>query len=950
MRWGGFRLAWAVIGVVFVLASVVSSTNGQDGVAKLAGEKLVKDEQKYVQGLRDRGYFDLAQEYVESQLAITNLPADLRASFAFEVGRGLIEEAGLMADLDRRMNLLEKARGKLAEFIESYPNDRLLPEALVQLARVHVEKGHTSLLQANDIKTQDEQGKPVSGTKAERDARLAAARAAFGEGRKAYGQAHTRLKADFDTFPKIIPEGDSRRSARDQAHTALMNEELQRAVADYEEAQTYETGSKEREKLLDDASRQFKDLMDRYRGQLAGLYAQMLRGKSLEEKGELGAAIADYDELMTHTDPALRPLQRKVGHFRIIILGKRKEHPLAVDEATRWLAAYPKERNTEEGLGVQLEMARNLLAQVAAMEDDDEKDQAMRQAVERLTEVVRLPSSSKAEALTLLQQNQGKVSKKAAQVANLAYDDAMSQADTAISTQDWPLAETLLKQAIRKADQAHDTDKLNRARYFLAYVYYATERYYEAATVADHLARRYPEAEQAVRAADLGLAAMTQAYNKYTEVDRQSDLDRLNELGSYTIKTWPETDQADSARLTLGEIALGRGQFGEAATWLESLRPSSPKRSDAMVKAGDAHWRLSRKFKDQGDADGSERESKAALELVSNALKEREAAGALPGDTGRLANINALAEIHRAGGRPAEAVALLAPVAQSLETTVPSKESAPIYTAGLSILLRSYLAAGEPAKATGVMTTLEKIAPSKATLTQLYFELGRSLKAELDTLQKAKNQDAYAKSLDAYKLFLQALAASQVGQSFESLLWAGESMLELKMAKPAAELLTKTIDTYSKDEAFLKQPDSANRLLRARLKLVAALRQGGEPAAARKLVDELIKSNDKVLELVLEKGLVIEEQARAARGNQDQQKYWQESLTHWQKLAQQLKNSKQRKQEGFEAWYHLALAQEGLGKKKEAIGTLKSIMTMSPSVGSPEMKQKYEDLIKRLGN
>ena len=947
---GRFRPARAVVLACMALVCLLPLVHGQAPGPEAASAGEVEAERKFLQGLRDRGYFDLAQEYSESRLALKDLSAGLRSALAYEAGRGLIEQSSITADLDRRQALLEQARTRLTEFTQTYPNDGLLPEALVQLARVYIEKGHTALLQANDVKAEDDQGKPIPAGKAEREARLAAARASFGEGRKAYDQAHTRLKADFDALPKIIPDGDPRRLIRDRAHTALMNQELQRAIADYEEAQTYNPGSKERDKLLHEASRQFKDLLDRYRGQMAGLYAQMLRGKSLEEKGELGAAMADYDELMSHSDPAIRPLQRKVGHFRIIILGKRKEYPLAVDESAKWLAAYPKERNSEEGLGVQLEMARNLLAQVPSIEDDDEKDQATRKAVERLSEVVRLPSAYKAEALTLLQQNQTKVTKKASQVANLSFDDAMSQADTAISTQDWLLAETLLKQAIRKADLARDSEKLNRARYFLAYVNYATERYYEAAALADHLAKRYPEAELSVKAADLGLASMYQAYNKYTEVDRQSDLDRLNELGGYTIKTWPETEQADTARLTLGEIALGRGQFSEAATWLESLRASSPKRQDALVKAGDAHYRLARKLKEQGDAAGSDRESKAALELVETALKQREEAGALPTDAGRLANINALAEIYRTSGRPAEAVALLAPVAQGVETAIPSKETAPLYSAGLSILLRSYLAAGEPSKATAVMTSLEKIAPSKSALTQLYFELGRSLKAELDTLQKANNTEGYKKNLDAYQQFLQALASSQVGQSFDSLLWAGESLLELKMAKPAAEILEKAIQTYSKDEAFLKQEESTNRLLRARLKLVGALRQSGDVAGARKLVDELIKANEKVLELVIEKGLVIEEQAKAAKGIQDQQKFWKEGESHWLKLAKQLSNSKQRKLESFDAWYHVAVAQQGLGEQKKAIASLKGIITVSPSVGSPDMKKKYEDLIKRLGN
>jgi tetratricopeptide (TPR) repeat protein len=956
MMFGPIRpgLAWLLtwVGVAsFPLILAAQEPAGDEPAAptQLSPANEAEREQRFLQGLRERGYFDLALSYVENQLAREQLPASLRSVYAYELGRGLLEEATNSADLDRRGALLEQARAKLADFTTKYPGDPLASEALTQLARLQVERGHTALLQANEIKTTDEQGKPIASAKGDRDSRLAGARAAFTDARQAYDQAHTRLKTDFDAFPKFIADRDPRRRARDRAHTALMDEELQRAVVEYEDAQTYPFGSKERDKILDDAGKRFEDLYNRYRDQLAGLHARMLQGKSMEEKGDLGQAMGLYDELMQHGDAQLKPLQRKVGYFRIIVLGKRKEYPLAVDEAARWLAAFPNARNTEEGLGVQLELAKNLLAQLPDLNSDDDKDQATRKAVERLTEVVRYYSPHKPEALALLQQYQPKAAKRANQLTNLSYDDAMSQADTAISAHDWSLAEGLLKQAIRKGEQARDYEKVNRSRYFLAYVNYATDRYYEAAALADHVARRYPSDPMGPRAAELGLASLTQAYNLFTQVDRQSDLDRLNDLGSYTAKTWPDTEQADNARMTLGEIALGRGQFAEASSWLESVRENSPKRQDALVKAGDAHWRFSRKLRDQGDSEAAERETNSALDLVQNALKAREAANVPMTDPGRLGNINALAEIHRASGRPGDAIALLTPIAKSVETATPSPELAPLYTAGLSILLRSYLAAGEPTQATTVMATLERISPSKSALTQLYFELGRTLKAELENLESSNKGDAYKKTLDAYRQFLQALASSQVGQSFDSLEWAGESLLDLKLPKEAAELFERVLKTYAEDPAFLKQEDSPNKLLRARRKLVSALRQSGDTVQARTMVDDLINSNKNVLELLMEKGLVIEDQARGARQTKEKAKFWQESLGYWQKLAQQLRTARNRKTEGFEAWYHVALAEEGLGKKEAALATLKGIVTVSPSVGNPEMKKKYEDLIKRLG-
>src|SRR5262249_45810523 len=158
----------------------------------------------------------------------------------------------------------------------------------------------------------------------------------------------------------------------EQIHAGLMQSLLQKAVVDYEEGQTHPLQSKERNDLLDSARTQFDEIYKNYRQWMAGLTARMWQGKCYEEPGELGLgkAMGIYNELLTHEDPVLRPLQRHVGFFRIIVLGKRKEHALAADEALKWLQTYnaPESLRSKEGLGVQLEYAKNLIAQLPQAE------------------------------------------------------------------------------------------------------------------------------------------------------------------------------------------------------------------------------------------------------------------------------------------------------------------------------------------------------------------------------------------------------------------------------------------------------------------------------------------------------------------------------------------------------------------------------------------------------
>jgi hypothetical protein len=645
---------------------------------------------------------------------------------------------------------------------------------------------------------------------------------------------------------------------------------------------------------------------------------------------------------MEHGDAQLRDLLRQVGYFRIIVHGKRGDKALAVDDSVRWLDANPNARVTENGLGVQLELARNLIALLPEM-NEAEAAKARRNAADRLAEVVRYYSPHKQEALKLLAEVSPKDSRRANQIATLTFDDAMAQADTAISTQDWGLARDLLNQAVRRASQSNEPEKFNRARYFLAFVDYSDGRYYESFLLADHLARRYPQGGLSPKATEIGMAALTMAYNTFDKVDRLSDLDRLVTLAEYTAATWPDTEQGDMARNTLGEIAMGRGEYATAAERYEAVRPDSSRHLDAQVKAGDAHWRLAQQLREQGKAAEADAQAKLALERIEGALKARDAASVPANDPGRITNANALAEIHRASGRPAEAIKVLEPLAATFAGSPPPESLVPLYATTLSILVRAHLAVSQPDKAIADMKVLEGISPSKAALTQLYYELGRSLKKEMDDLAAKGDMANYKKTQDAYRQFLQAMVANAAGQSYDSLEWAGESMLDLKMPAEAQTVLGRVLE-LRRDPQFMQRPDAATRLLRTELKMVAALREQGQFEKAMELADRLVKENARLLEARVEKGLTLEARARA----DNERKAWTESLNYWKALALQLRNMRTKPPEYYDAWLHVAQAMAGVGNRPEAIATIKGVMTLTPSVGSPEMRAKYDAMLKTL--
>src|SRR5262249_51444547 len=150
-------------------------------------------------------------------------------------GRILLDEASNTGDLGRKRELLEEARAKLDAFTRANPKHDLFVEASVQKARLLVERGHLARLQGDE-----------SEDKAEKAARLAEARSSFDQARKAYADADERLQATFKGFPPFIPERDPRKAERDRVHTAMMDAQIQKAIVDHEQGDTYPPGSKER--------------------------------------------------------------------------------------------------------------------------------------------------------------------------------------------------------------------------------------------------------------------------------------------------------------------------------------------------------------------------------------------------------------------------------------------------------------------------------------------------------------------------------------------------------------------------------------------------------------------------------------------------------------------------------------------------------------------------------
>ena len=152
----------------------------------------------------------------------------------------------------------------------------------------------------------------------------------------------------------------------------------------------------------------------------------------------INAAIGIYKQLMEHGDARLRGLQRNVGYFYIVALSKRKQYALAADEAARWLTTYNRrdERRSPEGLGVLIELAKNIDAQMDQFRRPTDPRRSA-SIVDAVSQVVRFASPFKKDAMALLKKYKPSAAVRAEEIARLSYEDLMGKADEAIGSHEW---------------------------------------------------------------------------------------------------------------------------------------------------------------------------------------------------------------------------------------------------------------------------------------------------------------------------------------------------------------------------------------------------------------------------------------------------------------------------------------------------------------------------------
>ncbi len=582
--------------------------------------------QKFLQGLRERGYYDTAVDYLERMKTSRLAPIELKEILLYEMGTTLIEASRLQRDIAIREKQLDEARNALQRFVGQHPDHALVASANSQLGNLMVERARIKV----------EQTKRAGADKA---ALMADAKKVYDDAYKVFAKSQNDLKEKLAQMQASISPNDKAAIAlRDQLRADYLQAQLLAAAIREEAAETVPKGSKEYDAMLTDAAGLYGEIYEKYRQRLAGLYARMYQGRCNLRMKKFKDALSFFEELLGQPDEpdAFRVLKTKTL-TQAVECWVGSEPPLYAEAVKRldpWVDdVRPNEAKTAEWLELRLALAR---AQWAVAEEakkkkasDPEAKRLEREArsnaqfVSRVTgdwqqkarELLAawggpsIDNSDKPEPKTFAEAKQaGRDGLQAAEIAKTVLRDypariqkekdetvkadLQKQLDEAQQGLETAQADALkyFRLALELADDQTDVRDVNIVRYFLCFLYYANAEFYESALAGEFVARRYPDSSGARPCAKIAMASYLKLYAESPSEEKEFETSQIIGIAKYITQKWSDQPEAVEALNTLIPFMIQAGQLDAAEKYLNDIPEDSPKRGAAEIKTGQAMW------------------------------------------------------------------------------------------------------------------------------------------------------------------------------------------------------------------------------------------------------------------------------------------------------------------------------------------------------------------------
>ncbi len=584
-------------------------------------ESPFAEEFQFVRELRNRGYNDLAREYLE-KLA-KNAPVALKKELPLERALTEMEAANDEPDSNKRIALYAQAREQFQEFLRVNPSHPRAAETKFDIARATTLQGKTQLSRAlleDDLTVRTAEG--------------AKARASFVAALKQLKQLPKTPETELAIALNLI----------DQSETYLNTGRV---------AEAKESGQRiqEARQILDKLAK--GDPADKITWQ-----ARAWAGRCEELLDNPSKAIKMLEDVTSATGSAVQDGKRLARYFLLLArkkLPKESPDPKAtlntylIKQGMDWLRDYPRYANTPEGLGIQYWLARFLLEEAEVPKLDPRmRENIVRSARKYLSNIERTENefTDRAKRLKIeAMSKQGTFKKPIASLRTFEdcyvraqYEQMQIAEDAKQAKNDRSRAEEerkkrikniieALQAGLKQRDMKEGSLEARNARALLTFYLLEEGKPKEAIELGEPFARKDRSSSQAASAAIYALVAYGQllaererkAADIKTLQQEQSYKDekaRMLSLAGFMEQRWPRERAGDLARHEIALHLLREEKNPEAIKELSAIMPVYPSYIRTQFLLARAALQQAAQDRDKGDPEGYRKRALAALSTL----------------------------------------------------------------------------------------------------------------------------------------------------------------------------------------------------------------------------------------------------------------------------------------------------------------------------------------------
>ena len=593
----------------------------------------------FLDGLRARGYHDVAMEYLDQMQSSRLAPQELKDALPFEKSLLLIDASRKQRDSAVRAKQLNQVQSLLQQFIQTQAQSPKINAARNQLGSLIVERAR--------MKYEDSK-------KGDAEQLLKESRELYEQSFQVFTELQASVDAQLSKIPKVLDTRDRKEAElierRKQLRADYLQTELFAAAIREELADILPAGSAEQTKYLQEAADMYDGIYKNYRTRLAGRYARMYQGRCYQQLGKTKEALGYFGELLDQPNEPetlmILKAETMVMALDAWLSPTEKKYVEAIKRATRWFDETPRDKHrAHDWIAIRYHLARALKMQAEDAKNTEPVNRALiKQSLEAAKRELRLVASESGEyqepAQQLLKQLGGPDlaaeepepdSFMAAQAVAKEALDAIAPTEKNVKTIQSQLAaekDADKKQALegqlaaaqdklakRENDAIHyyrlsleladdqvPQSNVNLVQYFLCYVYFVKQDYFDAALVGDFVAKRYPDSPGARQCAKIAVASYLKLAEQNQDQDAAFEIGRLAAIGKYIADTWPTDPQTVQTIVTVIPHLINAGEATEASEFVRRLPEESPSRVQYELLTGQSIWGAFRELQQQMEA------------------------------------------------------------------------------------------------------------------------------------------------------------------------------------------------------------------------------------------------------------------------------------------------------------------------------------------------------------